>query len=159
MIVVMGVSGCGKTTVGKLLAERLGSPFLEGDELHPPANVAKMREGTPLTDDDRWGWLREIAGWMREHDDGVVTCSALKHAYRDVLREGDPEVYFVHLAADKETLAARVAERSHAFMPASLLDSQFADLEPLGPDERGATVDATMDPSALVELVRGGFTE
>jgi gluconokinase len=152
LLVVMGVSGCGKTTVARLLADRLGVPYAEADDFHPAANIAKMSAGDPLDDDDRWPWLRLIAEWMHEHADtgGVVTCSALKRRYRDLLRESD-QVTFVHLRGDHQLIAARMAGRSGHFMPTSLLDSQYAALEPLGPDEPGVVLDAAASAEELVE--------
>ncbi|MDT4918779.1 MAG: gluconokinase [Pseudonocardiales bacterium] len=140
--VLMGVAGSGKSTVGALLAARLGWPFQEGDLLHPPANIAKMADGRPLTDDDRAPWLARVREWIAGHEDGVVSCSALKRSYRDVLR--DERVTFVHLTATREQLLARLTTRQGHFMPAALLDSQLADLEPPGPDERAVTVDASL---------------
>jgi carbohydrate kinase (thermoresistant glucokinase family) len=133
ILVVMGVSGCGKTAVGRAIAEALGWPFLDGDDFHPPANVEKMRAGTPLTDDDRWPWLDRLVDEARNaagrEGHAVLGCSALRQAYRDRLaRAGD--VRFVHLHGDRATIAARIAGRQHRYMPATLLDSQFATLEP-----------------------------
>ena len=133
IVVVMGVSGCGKSTVGAALAEALGWPFLDADDFHPPANVAKMAAGVPLTDDDRWPWLDRIADALaaatREGGDVVLACSALKRAYRERLaRTGD--AVFVHLRGDAQTITERLAVRRHRYMPASLLASQFATLEP-----------------------------
>lgn len=153
-LVIMGVSGSGKTTVGRGLAARLGWDFEEGDTLHPAANVAKMKSGHPLTDEDRWPWLERIGDWIdAQHVRGrgsVVTCSALKWAYRDLLDRGRPQVRFVHLAGTRAAIAERVAHREHAYMPASLLDSQFADLEPLQPDEPGIEVDVLRPPDEVV---------
>lgn len=159
IIVVMGVSGSGKTTVGRSLAERLGVPYAEGDDFHPAANREKMASGRPLTDENRWPWLRIIGKWITEHANtgGVVTCSALKRAYRDLLREAAPdEVRFLHLAGDRELIATRIGARTGHFMPAKLLDSQFADLEPLGEDEPGVTVDVAMSPEEIVHRVTPG---
>jgi gluconokinase len=133
ILVVMGVCGCGKSTVGEALAKSLGWPFLDADEFHPPANVAKMASGVPLTDDDRWPWLDRIADELRSilarGGSAVLACSALRQSYRDRLaRAGD--VRFVHLAGDYATIAERLAARTHRYMPATLLDSQFAALEP-----------------------------
>jgi gluconokinase len=156
-IVVMGVSGSGKTTVGSALAARLGAPFVDADDLHPAANRAKMAAGVPLDDDDRWPWLRvvgeAIAAGVARGEAPVVACSALRRAYRDVLREAAPGILFVHLAVSPAALAGRVAHRAHEFMPASLLGSQLATLEPLQPDELGLTVDATADPGRIVDEV------
>ena len=132
IVVVMGVSGCGKTTVGKRLATQLGWPFFDADDFHPTGNVAKMAAGIPLTDDDRWPWLDRLSAMLREiatrGESAVLACSALRQAHRDRLkRAGD--LRFVHLVGDRATIAARIAERAHRYMPASLLDSQFAALE------------------------------
>lgn len=139
IVVLMGVSGCGKTTIGRALAARLGWAFQEGDALHPPENVAKMAGGAPLTDADRAPWLRKIAavidGWRQANASGLVTCSALKRAYRDILI-GDRDVRLVYLCGDTATIAARLAARRDHFMPPGLLASQFATLEPPGNDER-----------------------
>jgi gluconokinase len=147
-LVVMGVSGTGKTTVAAELADRLGWTFIEGDGLHPPANIEKMSAGIPLDDDDRGPWLEALASLQAfHHADGVstvLTCSALKRRYRDVLRSRLPDgsVFFVHLAAPFEVLRERMESREH-FMPASLLESQFDALEPLGADEPGTVVDVS----------------
>ncbi|UUZ59004.1 gluconokinase [Nocardioides sp. B-3] len=154
-LVVMGVSGTGKTTVASRLAERYGSQFIEGDSLHPPANIAKMSAGIPLDDDDRWPWLEVLASLLAFHHDedlsSVLTCSALKRGYRDVLRAGVPDgsVFFVHLAAPFEVLRSRMESREH-FMPASLLQSQFDTLEPLAADERGAVFDVSHPVEAVI---------
>ncbi|MBB4740010.1 gluconokinase [Actinoplanes octamycinicus] len=146
---VMGVAGCGKSTVGRALAERLGLPYAEADAFHPPANVTKMHGGVPLTDADRAPWLAAIADSIK--DGGVVvSCSALKRAYRDVLRGGNPEAFFVHLVLTPETATARVSGRAGHFMPSTLVASQFAILEPLGPDEDGVGVDATLPVDEIV---------
>jgi len=151
-LIVMGVSGSGKTSVGEALAERFAMPMLEGDQFHPKANIDKMSSGTPLTDDDRWPWLDAIAAAMRDASDGViVTCSALRHAYRDRLRAGaGRRVLFVFLEGSRETLAARLAARKGHFMPASLLDSQLATLEPPAPDEPGIVRVSFEPPLATV---------
>jgi len=141
-LVVMGVSGTGKSTVAGILADRLGWVLAEGDDLHPPENVEKMRAGTPLTDEDRWPWLDEVADWIRAHTEagtpGIITCSALRRIYRDRLR--GPGVVFVHLAGTRKEIAAQMAKRSGHYMPLSLLDSQLATLEPLDPDETAVVV-------------------
>lgn len=149
----MGVSGSGKTTVGELLAERLGVDFGDADDFHPAESVAKMAAGTPLTDHDRQPWLTAIAEWLADRADrgAVVTCSALKRAYRDVLRAGAPDVWFLHLEGSPELVTERVAERTDHFMPADLVESQFDTLEPLGADERGVVIDATRSPTQIVE--------
>ena len=151
VIVVMGVAGSGKTTVGMELAERLGVEYAEADTFHPKANIEKMSSGHPLTDEDRRPWLRAIAGWIHDHQEtgGVVSSSALKRKYRDVLRSGG-DVYFLHLNGTRNLLAERMQGRSGHFMPVSLLDSQLADLEPLEPDERGMIVDITDSPDDIV---------
>ncbi|PZG18063.1 gluconate kinase [Micromonospora craterilacus] len=153
-IVVMGVSGSGKTTVAKRVSEVTGLAFAEADEFHSEANVAKMRAGVPLDDDARWPWLRALAGWMTaRHREGVSTvlaCSALKRSYRDLLRQGPPGVEFVHLDGPTEVIRERMSSRSHPYMPASLLDSQTATLEPLWPDERGVVLDLQLSTDALV---------
>jgi gluconokinase len=153
-VVVMGVSGSGKSTVASGLVDRLGWEFAEGDDFHPPENVAKMRAGTPLVDDDRWPWLRSLAEWIGDHErDGksvVVTCSALKRSYRDLLCEGHPSVWFAHVETSPQLLRDRVAQRTGHYMPASLLDSQLATLEPLQDDEPGATVSGAGSPATVV---------
>lgn len=150
LVVVMGVTGSGKSTVGRVLAERLGVPFADADDFHSAANVAKMSAGVPLDDEDRVPWLRAIGAWLGERDGGVVTCSALKRWYRDILRDAAPGVLFLHLDGDRETVRARVAARAGHFMPASLVDSQFDALEPLGADERGVVVDLALPVDAIV---------
>ncbi len=161
ILVVMGVAGSGKTTIARMLADRLGWRFQEGDALHPPANVAKMSAGTPLTDDDRWPWLHAIAavidGWRAEGASGIVTCSALKRAYRAILVGDRPDVRIVHLAGDKALIAARMAARKGHFMPTALLDSQFATLEPPGPEENAITVDISPGPEAIVSALETSF--
>lgn len=156
-LVVMGVSGSGKTTIAGLLAERLGHDLAEADEFHPPANIEKMSAGTPLTDADRAPWLEAIREWLdRESDAGraaVVTCSALKRAYRDELRRARGSVRFVHLTGSADLLEERMANRSGHFMPTTLLPSQLATLEPLASDEEGITLDVAASPPELVEAV------
>lgn len=149
VIVIMGVSGSGKSTVAGLLASRLGWDFAEGDDLHPAANVAKMHAGQPLTDEDRWPWLESIAAWIRQHTDsglpGVVTCSALKKRYRDVLRgEG---VVFVFLDGSRDRISGRLATRHGHFMPPSLLESQFEALEAPTGDENFITLSTSSAPA------------
>ncbi|MCX5214051.1 gluconokinase [Kitasatospora sp. NBC_00240] len=155
-VVVMGVSGVGKTTVARLLAERLALPYAEADDFHPPANIAKMSAGTPLDDQDRAPWLRALGGWLGERAEagtgGVVTCSALKRHYRDTLRESCPGAFFLHLSGGHELVEDRLAHRTGHFMPASLLGSQYAALEPLQGDERGAVLDVGPAPEHLVEM-------
>jgi carbohydrate kinase (thermoresistant glucokinase family) len=144
ILIVMGVSGSGKTTIAKDLASRLGWPFLEGDDLHPPANVQKMHAGIPLNDSDRKPWLDAIAAWIDARraagEPGVLTCSALKHAYRKILVGAREHVRLVYLKGDKALIARRLSERKGHFMPPSLLDSQFSTLEEPTPDEDPITV-------------------
>ncbi|GAB2981664.1 gluconokinase [Amycolatopsis acidiphila] len=151
VIVVMGVAGSGKTTVGNDLARRLGVDYAEADAFHPKANIEKMSAGHPLTDEDRRPWLHAIADWVREHQDtgGVVSSSALKRRYRDVLRTGG-DVWFLHLDGPRELIAERMKSRSGHFMPVSLLGSQLADLEPLETDEPGLVADITEVPADIV---------
>ena len=152
--IVMGVSGSGKTTVAVMLADALGVAFLEGDELHPRSNVEKMKSGTPLTDEDRWPWLRAVAAridqWRVEGKAGVVTCSALKRAYRDILIGDRPEVRLVYLKGSHRLIHDRMAARHEHFMPVGLLDSQFSTLEEPGPDERPIVVDVGGTPEQIV---------
>jgi gluconokinase len=154
LVVVMGVSGSGKTTVGTALAERLGVPYAEADDFHPPENVAKMASGVPLTDADRVPWLDSIAAWLKARDGegGVVTCSALRRAYRDRLRRAAPELFFLHLDGSPELIGERLAGREDHFMPPALLRSQFETLEPLDPDEAGAAVPIDGTPDEVTEL-------
>jgi carbohydrate kinase (thermoresistant glucokinase family) len=155
VLVVMGVSGSGKSTVAGLLARKLGWELQEGDDLHPPANVAKMAAGEPLTDEDRWPWLDAVGAWIRAHTEsgtpGVITCSALRRRYRDRLR-GDG-VVFVHLTGTREEIAARMAARTGHFMPPALLDSQFAALEEPGPDENVLSVKVDRPAEAMADDV------
>jgi len=153
-IVVMGVSGSGKSTVGRAVADRLGWRYVEGDDLHPPANVEKMRSGQPLTDDDRWPWLDWVADAIREQDvDTVFTCSALKRSYRDRLRNSNPGVRFAFLAVAEDVLRERLEQRAGHYMPPSLLASQLQALEPLEPDEPGLTVTGSGDPNQAAERI------
>ncbi|MEX6506118.1 gluconokinase [Jiella sp. M17.18] len=156
-LVVMGPSGVGKTTTAEGLAERLSWPFAEADQFHPAANIEKMTSGIPLNDDDRAPWLAAIRDWISaQADQGistVLTCSALKRRYRDVLRQAHARVRFVSLVADPELVAGRLAHRKGHFMPASLLTSQYADLEPLQPDEDGVNVTVSMPPEEVVDAV------
>ncbi|CAL9581270.1 gluconokinase [Streptomyces sp. enrichment culture] len=161
VVVVMGVSGTGKTTVGNLLADRLGVPYAEADDFHPRANIEKMSAGIPLTDDDRWPWLDAIGDWARGRAGlgGVVSCSALKRAYRDRLRDAAPGLVFLHLTGDRALVAERLAQRKGHFMPTGLLDSQFATLQPLEPDEAGAAVDVTPAPAEITERALAALAE
>lgn len=154
LVVVMGVTGSGKSTVGTALAARMGVPFADADDFHSPENVAKMTSGVPLTDADRRPWLLAIGVWLAEHEEGaVVTCSALKRVYRDTLREAAPAITFLHLHGDKEVARVRVGGRPGHFMPTSLVDSQYADLEPLGADEKGLVVDFALPVEVIVDRV------
>jgi gluconokinase len=162
-IVVMGVSGSGKTSAARELTRQLGWEYIEGDDLHPEANVAKMAAGHPLDDEDRWPWLRRIADVIGEHEAAgtslVLTCSALKRSYRDLLRDGHPSVWFAHMQVSQQVLADRLAQRKGHYMPPSLLDSQLATLEPLAEDEPGDVIagDAPLEESVgelLVDLRR-----
>lgn len=156
-IVVMGVSGSGKTTVAKRLAKQLAWPYAEGDDFHPPTNVEKMAADTPLTDEDRWPWLRAIGEWLTaQAGDGrntVVTCSALRRVYRDVLHDADGRVRFAHLAGDIDLIGQRVGFRGGHFMPTSLLSSQFETLEPLEDDEDGEAFDVDADPDQIAQSI------
>ena len=159
-IVVMGVSGSGKSTVGAALAQRLRVPFADADDFHPPQNIAKMSAGQPLTDEDRRPWLDTLGKWLAARDGagGVLSCSALKHAYRDRLRAFCPGTFFVHLEGSVEVIARRQAARPGHFMPPSLLESQFATLEPLGADERGLTIDVDQGVDAIIDEFVGTLT-
>jgi gluconokinase len=152
-IVVMGVSGSGKSTVGAALAQRIRVPFADADDFHPPANIAKMTAGEPLDDDDRHPWLEAIGEWLADRctDGGVMSCSALKRKYREQLRQHCGDVIFLHLAGSAEMIGRRQASRPGHFMPASLLASQFATLEPLADDERGVTIDVGQNIDSIVE--------
>jgi carbohydrate kinase (thermoresistant glucokinase family) len=159
ILVVMGVAGAGKTTIATLLAAALGCQFLEGDDLHPPENVAKMRSGAALTDAHRLPWLRKIAaavdGWRARSETGVVACSALKRSYRDILVGNRPDVRLVYLEGSRELIRRRMAARQAHFMPAALLDSQFAALEAPTAAERPITVDVAGEPAKMVaEILR-----
>ena len=160
-IVVMGVSGCGKTTVGERLSEVLGWPFDEGDRFHPAANIAKMSAGIPLEDADRWPWLEILAARIAAKEAAgtasLLSCSSLKRRYRDLLRTGAPRVFFLHLHGDRAVLAARLAARRDHFFPPRLLDSQFAALEPLAPDEAGIVVDVASDTETQVRVALAGM--
>ncbi|GAA4612295.1 gluconokinase [Actinoallomurus liliacearum] len=154
IVLIMGVSGSGKTTIGAMLAGRLGWKYAEADDFHPPANVEKMHAGVPLTDEDRWPWLRAIGAWMHEQDaPAVVTCSALKRKYRDVLRESRPDLHLVYLDGSKELIGGRLAARHGHFFPRQLLDSQFADLETPAPDENALIVSIDQSIETIVEEI------
>ena len=160
--VVMGVSGAGKTTIGQALAHRLGWRVQEGDDLHPPENVAKMHAGVPLDDEDRAPWLRAVAAridqWRERSEAGVVTCSALKRGYRDVIIGERPEVRLVYLTAPPALIAERHSGRRGHFMPVSLLQSQLATLEPPGPDENALIVSVDAPVAAIVERIAASLT-
>ena len=153
LVLVMGVSGAGKSTVGTLLAERLGVPFADADSFHPPANIAKMSRGEPLTDADRWPWLDAIGAWLdaRGPLGGVATCSALKQAYRDRLLAPRPAVRLLYLEGDPALIGARQAEREGHFMPPSLMSSQFATLEPPAPGRGTIVLSVAPPPEEIVE--------
>lgn len=155
--VVMGVSGCGKSEIGMRLAQALGAPFIEGDRFHPPENVAKMSAGIALGDEDRRGWLQALRAQIEQAWETepvvVLSCSALKRAYRELLRGDGGDVRFVHLHGERALIAQRMAARTGHFMPLSLLDSQLRDLEPLRPDECGITLDLRDPPADLVAQV------
>lgn len=156
----MGVSGSGKSTVGAALAEHLGVPFADADAFHPQANIAKMTAGTPLTDDDRYRWLKACGQWLAQHTDGgVLSCSALKRRYRDQLRSHCPRVEFLHLTGSPEMIGRRQASRPGHFMPATLLQSQFAALEPLGTDEHGLALDVGENVESIIETFVSNFAE
>ena len=153
----MGVSGCGKSTVGAALAQRLGMRYIEGDQFHPEQNLLKMGAGIALTDEDRQGWLLELQSQLRSAakagESVVLTCSALKRSYRDLLRVADPDLLFVHLVGSHEAIAARMHKRTGHFMPPKLLDSQLRDLEPPASDERAYSFSIDMPLEQLVEQV------
>jgi beta-N-acetylhexosaminidase len=157
-VIVMGVSGCGKTTIGDLVARQLGVPFLDGDSLHPLENVAKMAAGTPLTDEDRWPWLATVGAQLANAGDAgmVLACSALRRSYRDAIRQQASDTVFLHLNGSKEVLKARTEGRTGHFMPPALLASQLATLEPLQEDELGMVVDiASPVAEVAAEALKG----
>jgi gluconokinase len=151
VVVVMGVAGTGKTTIGRLVATALAVPYAEGDDFHPAENIATMSAGIPLEDADRWPWLDAIGAWAHDRAGlgGVVSGSALKRAYRDRLRAAEPGLVFLHLTGDRQLIERRMTERTGHFMPPALLDSQFATLEPLESDEAGLAVDVSGTPEEI----------
>ena len=155
IVIVMGVSGSGKSTVAEGLSTVLGCEFAEGDAFHPDANVEKMRTGTPLTDEDRWPWLEAIGEWISgkesRGESAVVTCSALRRVYRDLLRRGRPHVRFLHVTAESDVIPARMEHRPGHYMPPSLLASQLATLEPLGDDEPGVVITTDGTPAQVLD--------
>jgi gluconokinase len=156
-IVVMGVQGSGKSTAGRVTAARLGLPFIDGDDLHPASNKAKMAAGNPLNDEDREPWLsaigRALAEGVARGEARVIACSALKRRYRDLIRSFAPTVRFVHLDGPQKLVAERLSQRNHEYMPAALLDSQFETLEPLEADEAGIRLDISLSPEDIAEAV------
>ena len=153
LVVVMGVSGSGKTTAGKALGARLGVRYSDADDIHPTANVAKMQAGRPLTDEDRWPWLDAVGAWLSAHAESgaIVSCSVLRRAYRDRIRRTVPAALYWHLAGPEALVETRMRARRGHFMPATLLRSQYEALEPLEPDEHGVTVDLDQPVPALVD--------
>lgn len=158
-IVVMGVSGSGKSTIGALVADALGAAFVDGDSLHPQANVVKMAAGHPLNDEDRWPWLALVGAALAQSSSSglVVACSALKRVYRDAILSEAPDTVFLHLDGSRQVLANRLEGRSGHFMPASLLDSQLAALEPLGADEPGVVIDVDAPVATIVANAVAGI--
>ena len=157
MVLIMGVSGSGKSTIGRMLAKRAGWGFVDADMLHPPENIRKMQAGIPLSDDDRWPWLRDVAKWIEERhkagEPGIVACSALRRAYRELLRSADPGLRIVYLEGDREQLVRRLKRRFGHFFPSILLDSQLHTLEPPDSSEGAITVHIGRTPAETVELV------
>ncbi|MET9901228.1 gluconokinase [Streptomyces sp. NPDC006446] len=162
IVVVMGVSASGKSTLGRKLAQRLNVPFVEGDDFHTPRNIARMTAGLPLDDADREPWLHTLANWIRDTSrsrrSAVVSCSALKLPYRELLRAAGPGVWFVHLDLDREIARRRITHRSGHFMPEELLESQYDALQPLQDDEPGLRVDATADAETILDRVQDALT-
>jgi gluconokinase len=162
LVVVMGISGVGKSAVGHELADRFAVEYVDGDDFHSEANIAKMSAGTPLTDEDRWPWLEDIGRWLAQHGagGGVVSCSALRRVYRDVLTDAAPRTLFLHLTGSHDLIRSRMEGRDH-FMPLSLLESQEETLEPLQDDERGWAFDIAPSPAEIVDafVARAGLEE
>lgn len=160
-LVVMGVQGCGKSTAGQAVAARLGLPFLDGDDLHSVSNKQKMASGHPLTDADREPWLRaigrELAAGLQQGTATVIACSSLKRQYRDLIRSYAPETQFIHLDGSRELIAERLTQRDHEYMPPTLLDSQFATLEPLGEDEAGIRLDISLSLDEIAAAAAEAF--
>jgi len=152
-VVVMGVSGCGKSTIGKLIASHCGAAFIDGDDLHPSENVTKMSQGIPLNDDDRWPWLDIVGQELRDRGACVIACSALKRSYRARILRLAPETVFIHLHGSRETLQERLENREDHFMPTTLLDSQLSTLENLAADEPGQQFDIQLDKEELFESI------
>lgn len=161
-IVVMGVSGSGKSVIGRLLAERINSVFSDGDRQHSADNIAKMSAGKALNDEERLPWLRAVGQQLvraeEGHQNSVVACSALKRTYRDILRQHVPDIFFVFLDGPLDLVRERIVARNHEFMPPSLLTSQFASLEPLESDERGIRVDIQLKPEEIVNQIQAELT-
>lgn len=157
----MGVQGSGKSTLGALLAARLGVPFADGDDLHPERNKELMAAGTALTDEDRLPWLHVVGAQLAQGSETgvVVACSALKRSYRDLLRSHAPGLFVLHPYGERELVAARISAREHEYMPPSLLASQYNTLEPLADEERGITVDIALPPDAIIDRVWRSLTE
>mgnify|MGYP001553522678 CR=1 FL=1 len=157
VLIIMGVSGCGKTTIAELLSRELGWEYRDGDEFHPTSNVEKMHSGTPLTDDDRWPWLKAIAAWIddkrRTGRHAIVTCSALKKIYRDILIGPRDDVALIYLKGDEELIAERLSKRHGHFMPKGLLRSQFQTLQEPGPDEHPVTVSIVPAPEEIAAAI------
>lgn len=151
-LVVMGVTGCGKSTTGNLLAKKLNAIFLDGDDLHPDSNIEKMRAGIPLNDQDRWPWLIRVGTELASHPNCVIACSALKYEYRNLIRESCSDAIFIHLNGNRETLQSRLQSRSDHFMPVSLLNSQLETLEELRSNETGISINIENSPDQIVDM-------
>ena len=158
-LVVMGVSGCGKSTIGKLIAIKYGAEFIDGDDLHPQGNIEKMSQGIPLEDSDRWPWLESIARELNTIGHGVIACSALKRSYRSAILSVAPKTLFIHLHGSREVLESRLANRQSHFMPAKLLDSQLLTLEELDSDEPGFVVDIDKSEDEIVNEISAWIDE